>query len=203
MTAIFQEFSFSKENEIKIKKALTKYPQGRQASAVKLCLDLAQRQCGGWLPKAAIETVGHVLSMPLMKVYEVATFYTMFNLEPVGKHFIRICKTTPCWLRGSDDLIQTCRSKLGIGVGEMTADGLFSLGEVECLGACVNAPMAQIGDDYYEDLTTESMGQLIDDLKVGKALKPGPQNQRHSSEPITGLTCLSPTTPKKPKKEDK
>lgn len=202
MDTDFQNFSFTKENEIKIKKVLTKYPDGRQASAVKFCLDLAQRQCGGWLPKAAMETVAQTLAMPVMKVYEVATFYTMFNLEPVGKHFIRVCKTTPCWLRGSDDLTHTCKTKLGIDVGGMTPDGLFSLGEVECMGACVNAPMAQIGDAYYEDLTPESLGKIIDDLKAGKPLKPGPQSHRKASEPATGLTSLSDKPAKKSKKGD-
>lgn len=190
-------FSFTKENEIKIKKALKKYPEGRQASAVKYCLDLAQRQCGGWLPKSAIEAVAHTLAMPIMKVYEVATFYTMFNLKPVGKNFIRICKTTPCWLRGSDELLSVCKSKLGIDVGEMTLDGQFSLGEVECMGACVNAPMAQIGDAYFEDLTSEILDKMIDDLKAGKTLKSGPQNNRNSSEPFTGMTTLSRTEEKK------
>ena len=183
-------FEFSKENDAKIKKTIKKYPEGRQASAVKSLLDMAQRQNGGWLPKEAMDVVAERLDMPPMKVYEVATFYTMFNLEPIGKHHVKICGTTPCWLRGSDDLFAVCKSKLGVTDGQTSADGNFTVSEVECMGACVNAPMVQIGDDYLEDLDIESFGSIIDALQAGKKITPGPQIQRQKAAPASGLTSL-------------
>jgi NADH-quinone oxidoreductase subunit E len=162
-------FIFSDQNQQEIGVILQKYPLGRQASAVLPLLDLAQRQCSGWLPQAAIEAVAAILKMPAIRVYEVASFYTMFNLVPVGKHHIQLCRTTPCWLRGSEGIRSVCESHLGIKPGEVTPDGKFSLMEVECLGACVNAPMAQINDDYYENLTPESMKSILQNLATGKS----------------------------------
>lgn len=162
-------FVFSVQNQQEIGVILQKYPPGRQASAVLPLLDLAQRQCSGWLPQAAIEAVAAILKMPAIRVYEVASFYTMFNLVPVGKHHIQLCRTTPCWLRGSEGIQSVCESHLGIKPGEVTPDGKFSLMEVECLGACVNAPMVQINDDYYENLTPESMKSILQNLATGKS----------------------------------
>ncbi len=161
-------FLFTDHNQQEIELILQKYPPGRQASAILPLLDLAQRQCGGWLPQTAIETVAALLKIPAIHVYEVASFYTMFNLAPVGKHHIQLCRTTPCWLRGSEEIQSICESHLGIKAGEVTPDGKFSLIEVECLGACVNAPMAQINDDYYENLTPESIKTILQNLAIGK-----------------------------------
>jgi NADH-quinone oxidoreductase E subunit len=163
-------FVFTLENQKVVETVINKYPKGREASAILPLLDLAQRQCGGWLPKPAIEHVANLLNMPLIRAYEVATFYTMFNLKPVGKHHIQLCRTTPCWLRGSSDILKICESNLGIQAGEVTPDGKFSLIEVECLGACVHAPIAQINDDYYENLTPESMTTILKDLSSGKPI---------------------------------
>jgi len=183
-------FTFSAENLVRAKAIIAKYPAGRQASAVIPLLDIAQRQSGNWLPCAAMDYVADMLEMPRIKVYEVATFYTMFNKEPVGKNFIQVCTTTPCWLRGSADIMKKCHEKLGIGAGEATTDGKFSLMEVECLGACVNAPMVQINDDYYEDLTPEIMGKIIDDLAAGKNVSVGSQTGRRGSCAQNGPTSL-------------
>lgn len=161
-------FVFTPENQKKVDGILKKYPVGRQSSAVLPLMDLAQRQCGGWLPHAAIETIATLLKMPVIRAYEVASFYTMFNLSPVGKHHIQLCRTTPCWLRGSDEIQSVCESHLGIKPGEVTSDGKFSLREVECLGACVNAPVVQINDDYFENLTPESMKLILQNLATGK-----------------------------------
>ena len=151
-------FSFTPENLAKAKTFMAKYPPGKQASAVLPLLDLAQRQAGGWLPRAAMDHVAETLEMAPIRVYEVATFYTMFNLRPVGRYLLQACTTTPCWLRGSDAVIEACERKLGIGVGGTTPDGLFTLVEVECLGACVNAPILQVNDDFYEDLDGPATG---------------------------------------------
>lgn len=172
-------FAFTPENRQAVEGILQKYPEGRQASAILPLLDLAQRQCGGWLPKSAIEAVAHQLKMPLIRTYEVATFYTMFNLKPVGKHHIQLCRTTPCWLRGSAEIQSVCESHLGIKSGEVTSDGKFSLQEVECLGACVNAPVVQINDDYFEDLSPESMKDILQNLAIGK---PVPAKKTPSSK---------------------
>jgi NADH-quinone oxidoreductase E subunit len=177
-------FAFSPENVEKAKKLMARYPEGRQASALIPLLELAQRQHQGWLPRAAMETVALLLSMPFMRVLEVATFYTMFNLRPVGKHFVQVCTTTPCWLRGSDALIKVCREHLGIQQGETTEDGLFTLAEVECLGACANAPMVQINDDYFEDLDAASFEAVLDALGGGALLRPGSVKGRRASEPV-------------------
>lgn len=181
-------FAFTPENLEKAKATIAKYPAGRQQSAVMPLLALAQKQHDGWLPKAAMDYIAEMLGMPPVRVYEVASFYTMYNLHPVGKHVIEVCTTTPCWLRGSDAIVQACEKKLGIKLGQTTPDGKFTLREVECLGACVNAPMCQVnnaaGEHYYEDLTAETVGKILDTLAEGKQPKPGPQSGRKSSEPV-------------------
>jgi NADH-quinone oxidoreductase subunit E len=183
-------FAFTPENESRATKIVARYPEGRQGSAVLPLLDLAQRQIGGWLPKEAVEFVADRLGMPLIRVYEVVTFYSMFNLAPVGKYVINVCTTTPCALRGSGDIVDACKKRLGVGLDETTADGLFTVTEVECLGACVNAPMVAIGDDTYEDLDPAAMTRIIDMLARGETPKPGPQSERQGSEPKGGLTTL-------------
>jgi NADH-quinone oxidoreductase subunit E len=185
-----KNFSFTAENLSRAEKIIAKYPIGRQASAVLPLLDMAQRQSGNWLPQAAMDVVADMLEMPRIRVYEVASFYTMFNLKPVGENFVQVCTTTPCWLRGSDHIVGACKKKLGVGMNETTADGKFSLVEVECMGACVNAPMVQINDDYYEDLTPELMEKLIDTLKAGKKPEPGSQTGRRGSCAQNGPTSL-------------
>jgi NADH-quinone oxidoreductase E subunit len=185
------DFAFTEENLEKAQAILAKYPEDRQASGVLPLLHLAQRQNGGWLNQGALDYVAEFLRMPPIRVYEVATFYTMFNLRPVGRHHVQVCTNLPCWLRGSAEIIATCESRLGITVGGTTADGLFTLSEVECMGACVNAPMAQIGDDYYEDLSPESMAGILDALARGEQPKAGPQIGRRSCEPVGGLTSLT------------
>jgi NADH-quinone oxidoreductase subunit E len=174
---------------------LTRYPAGRQASASIPFLDLAQRQVGdmtdtqGWLPIPVIEFVARELDMPPVRVMEVASFFTMFNLVPVGKFHVQVCGTTPCMLRGSDAVLSAC-FKRGLKKGHTTADGLFTLTEVECLGACTNAPMVQINDDNYEDLTETSMKAILDALAMGQTPKPGPQVARQTSCPEGGPTTL-------------
>jgi NADH-quinone oxidoreductase E subunit len=179
-------FEFAAEEMARAQEIIAKYPVGCQQSAVLPLLDMAQRRAGGWLPRAAIEYVAEMLSMHPIKVYEVASFYTMFNLKPVGKHLVQVCTTTPCWLRGSDGIVSACKNKLGVDVGETTSDGKFTLVEVECLGACVNAPLVQINDDYYEDLTPELMENLLDQIDKGMELKVGSQTGRQCSAPKQG-----------------
>jgi NADH-quinone oxidoreductase subunit E len=185
-----KEFSFSKENLAWAKQQLTKYPEGRQQSAVIPLLWRAQEQVGGWLPEAAIRHVADLLGLAHIRALEVATFYTMFNLQPIGKFHVQLCGTTPCRLRGADGLEKLCHERIG-EQGEVTKDGKFSWVEVECLGACVNAPMAQINVDYYEDLTPETFGKVLDQLAAGKKPKPGPQVDRQLSAPIGGATTLT------------
>lgn len=192
-------FAFTKENLDRLKAIIARYPPGRQASAVLPALDLAQRQHGGWLPRAAMDHVAGVLGMAKIRVYEVATFYNMFNLAPVGRNHVQVCTTTPCWLRGSDGVLGTCEKVLGIATGGTTADGMFTLNEVECLGACVNAPMMKIGDRYYEDLDPETTERLLMALKAGKPVTPGPQSGRKASEPAPGLTTLTEVPPREAK----
>jgi NADH-quinone oxidoreductase E subunit len=179
-----ESFSFSSENRESVQAAIGKYPKGRQASAVMPLLDLAQRQNDGWLPRAAMDHVAELLGMPPIRVYEVATFYTMYNLKPVGKHHVQVCTNLPCWLRGSDDVVTTCRRVLGIDMGQTTEDGMFTLSEAECLGACSNAPMMQIGDDYYEDLDMGSTQVILTELKEGAVPEPGPRIGRRGAEPL-------------------
>jgi NADH-quinone oxidoreductase E subunit len=185
-----QEFIFTAENLSRAQEIIARYPTGRQQSAVMPLLMLAQKQSENWLPKSAMDTVAQMLDMPPIRVYEVASFYTMYNLEPVGRHMIEVCTTTPCWLRGSDQIVAACEKRLGVKIGETTKDGQFTLREAECLGACVNAPMCQIGEIFYEDLTPQSVVQLIDAISQGQEPKPGPQSGRKSSEPAGGLTSL-------------
>jgi NADH-quinone oxidoreductase subunit E len=183
-------FEFTPENRALADRIIAKYPAGRQASAVIPLLDVAQRQSGNWLPRAAMDHVADLLKMPRMRVYEVATFYTMFNLKPVGEHFVQVCTTTPCWLRGSEEVVKACERKLGIRLGETTPDGRFTVIEVECLGACVNAPMMQVGDDYYEDLTPERTEEILEMLARGEKPPAGSQAGRRTSMPATGPTTL-------------
>lgn len=185
-----EAFVFTAENVARAEKIIVKYPVGRQASAVIPLLELAQRQSGNWLPRAAMDYVAVLLGMPQARVYEVASFYTMFNLKPVGETVIQVCTCTPCWLRGSDEIVRVCTEKLGIGMNETTPDGKVTLREVECLGACVNAPVAQINDDYYEDLTVATMETVLDALKAGRKPAPGSQSGRQGSCPASGPTSL-------------
>ena len=183
-------FEFTPENLAWANAQIAKYPEGRQASAVIPLLWQAQKQHNYWLPKPAIEKVAEMLDMPFIRVLEIATFYTMFNLEPVGRFFIQMCGTTPCMLRGSDEI----KAVLARRVGEqkmVSADGNFAWLEVECLGACCNAPMVQINDDYYEDLTAENFEKLLDDLAGGRPVHVGSQMGRRSSEPAGKLTTLT------------
>ena len=154
-------------------------------------LDLAQRQHDGWLPQAAMNHVADILEIPRIRAYEVATFYTMYHLAPVGKHVVQVCTTTPCRLRGSDKVIESCRNKLGVGVGETSADKEFTLLEAECLGACVNAPVVWIDDDYFEDLNSESIEAILDKILRKEAVEPGSQIGRNGSAPIGEPTTLN------------
>lgn len=184
-------FEFSAENKAWADKIIARYPAGRQQSAIVPLLDIAQRQSGGWLPRAAMEYLADLLGMAVIRVYEVASFYTMFNMAPVGKHLVQVCTTTPCWLRGSDAVLAACKSRLGIDINQTTPDGQFSLMEVECLGACVNAPMIQVNDDFYEDLTAETTLKVLDALARGETPKTGPQIDRQTSCPEGGPTTLT------------
>ena len=176
-------FEWTKDSKDKIKKIISKYPNGREQSAVIPVLDLAQRQNKGWLTKSIIEKVATTLNMSFIRVMEVASFYSMFNLKPIGKNFVQICRTTPCWLRGSDDLLKVAKKVTGCELGETSTDNKFTLVEVECLGACCNAPMAQINDTYYEDLNSENFENLLNKLKNDNEIVNGSQIGRKSSEP--------------------
>ena len=181
-------FSFTADNATAAQAFIARYPESRQQSAVMPILDLAQRQNGGWLSSAAIAYVADLLAMPRIRVLEVASFYSMYHQKPVGKHVVGVCTTTPCWLRGATEILDTCRKTLGIDVGETTGDGLFTLIEVECLGACCNAPMLQINDDYYEDLDGDSTEKIFAALRRGETPKPGAPTGRRSSAPASGTT---------------
>ena len=188
-------FAFTAENMVWAKKTIGNYPAGKQASAVIALLWRAQEQNAGWLSKPAMEYVGKMLDMAFIRVYEVATFYTMFQLSPVGKKaHIQVCGTTPCMLRGAEDLKKVCQRKIHHDPHHLSADGNFSWEEAECLGACVNAPMVQIWKDTYEDLTKESFGKVLDGFASGNPPKPGPQIDRQFSAPVGGLTTLKETT---------
>jgi NADH-quinone oxidoreductase subunit E len=179
-----EHFTFTPENLEKAKALMANYPPGRQASAVIGVLDLAQRQ-HGWLPRAAMNEVARLLEMAPIRVYEIATFYTMFQLKPKGRYLLQVCTTTPCWLRGSDAVMKAC---------EEAVDGeTFSVQEVECLGACVNAPVVQINDDFYEDLDADSIKKVLDAFRRGETPKPGPQIDRQTSAPVGGPTTLTAT----------
>ncbi|ATE63143.1 complex I 24 kDa subunit family protein [Rhizorhabdus dicambivorans] len=188
-------FAWTPENAEQAKKIIARYPPGRQQSAVMPLLDLAQRQVGaetqtqGWLPIPVMEYIGQQLGMAYIRVLEVASFYTMYNLAPVGRYHVQVCGTTPCMLRGSDDVLDACYKK-GLKKGATTADGLFTLTEVECLGACANAPMVQINDDNYEDLTFETTTAILEALAKGESPRVGPQIDRQTSCPEGGPTTL-------------
>lgn len=189
-------FEFTSENKAKADKHIAKYPEGRQRSAVMPLLDLAQRQVGeetdtqGWLPLPVIEYVADYLDMPVIRVLEVATFYFMYNMKPVGKYHVQVCGTTPCMLRGSDDIISACKAR-GMKKGEVSEDGLWTFTEVECMGNCATAPMVQINDDNYEDLTVDRLDAVLDALAKGEQPKAGTQEPgRHTSEPKAGPTSL-------------
>ena len=179
-----EAFAFTAENRAKADAIIKKYPPGRQASAVLALLDLAQRQNANWLPRPAMDHVAELLDMAPIRVYEVATFYSMFNLAPVGRHHVRICTTTPCQLRGAMDVVKACEAALGVSLSETTRDGQFTLAEVECLGACVNAPVVWVGDDYYEDVDPDAAKRILDALKRGETPKPASQIGRRGSAPV-------------------
>jgi NADH-quinone oxidoreductase subunit E len=184
-------FAFSAENAQWARTTIAKYPPGRQASAVISLLWRGQEQ-EGWVSHPMVESVAKMLSMPFIRVLEVATFYTMFNLEPVGTFLVQVCTTTPCWLRGSDAVVAACKKHIHPHPHTVSEDGKFSWMEVECLGACVNAPMLQIDKDFYEDIDGPATERLIADLRAGKTIKPGPQiDRRVSSEPEGGATTLT------------
>ena len=196
LRARWGSFAFTDEVKDKADWHIRKYPEGRQKSAVMPLLDLAQRQVGeetntqGWLPLPVVEYVAQYLGMPVIRVLEVATFYTMYNLGPVGKFHVQVCGTTPCMLRGSDDILNAC-AKRGMKKGHTTDDGLWTLTEVECMGNCATAPMVQINDDNYEDLTTERFDAVLDALAAGESPKAGTQEPgRHTSEPSGGPSTL-------------
>ena len=184
-------FEFSEKNLEISKKIIDKYPKGKQSSAVMALLYLAQRQNQNWIPLAAMKYIGKILSMPYIKVYEVATFYSMYNLKPVGKYFYQICTTTPCMLRGSDKLVEACKEKISENQNEISNDGNCSWVEVECLGACVNAPMAQINDDYFEDLNKQKLIEIIEQTKNNIKPRAGSYKGRLNSAPDNNRTTLN------------
>ena len=189
MSSTPTSFAFTEENLAKAKVIIARYPEGRQQSAVMPLLDIAQRQ-EGWLSQPAIEAVAAMLDMAPIRVQEVATFYTMYNLRPMGRHHVQVCTNICCLLRGSDGIAESVKATLGVEFGETTPDNNFTLSEVECLGACTNAPMMQIDDDFYEDLTPETARAVLDLLKAGGSPKTGPQNGRQFSAPLGGPTTL-------------
>jgi len=184
------EFKFTSDNLEKAKKIIKKYPNGKQQSAVMPFLYLAQKQNNNWIPLAAIKYIGKLLEMPYIKVYEVATFYTMYNLTPVGHHFIQICTTTPCMIRGAYELVEACKEKISPNENELSKDKKCSWIEVECLGACVNAPMMQINDDYYEDLDKEKTLKILNQILKGETPKPGSYRGRINNEPENNRKTL-------------
>lgn len=201
LTADYQPESFSFKDQKKVDDILGRYPKGMQRSAIMPLLDLAQREVaeeganadpvyGGWIPREAMNEIANIVDQPKVRVYEVATFYSMYNLAPVGKYLVQLCTTTPCWLCGSADIVKACEKHLGIHIGETTKDGLFTIVEVECLGACVNAPMVQINDDYYEDLTSETMKEVLDLLAEDMKPQIGSQKGRKASMALSGPTSL-------------
>lgn len=190
-------FAFDAESEAEIAKTIAKYPTGKQASAVIPALYIVQRQMkrqtgSAWVPVKAMDTVAERLGMPAIRVYEVATFYFMFNTKPIGKYHLQVCTTTPCWLRGSDEITSACRHETGIhGWGETSDDGMFTMTEVECLGACVNAPILQVDDDFYEDMDAEKVKELLAALRRGERPKPGSMAGRQTSAPEGGPNTLT------------
>lgn len=201
LNAAYQPEIFSFRDQEAVRDILGRYPEGRERSAIMPLLDLAQRQVaedgaaaspahGGWIPRAAMDEIARIVSVSPIKVYEVVTFYSMYNIEPVGKYLVQLCTTTPCMLCGSDEIVKACQGRLGIGMGETTGDGKFSLMEVECLGACVNAPMVQVNDDFYEDLTPQRMVEILDLLEKDKEVPAGSQTGRLNSQALGGGTTL-------------
>jgi NADH-quinone oxidoreductase subunit E len=190
-------FEFDAESEAQIAKILPRYPAGKQASAVMPLLYVAQKQMGrltgsAWVPRVAMDVIGARLGMAPMRVYEVATFYFMYNTKPIGRFHLQVCGTTPCWLRGSDDVLRACKDAGHLkGYGDTSADGNFTLTEVECLGGCVNAPILQVDDDYYEDMDYDSTVKLIEALKRGERPKPGSMIGRQTSAPVGGPQVLN------------
>ena len=183
-----EKFEFTKKNLEEVDKIFAKYPDEQKVSAVMPLLDLAMRQIGGWITESAMRYISNLINVPYIRVYEVASFYSMFNLDPIGKNFIQVCTTTSCWLRGSDDILKLCKKHLCIENNQTTKDGLFTLKEVECLGACVNAPMIQINDNYYEELNKDSLLNILNKLKEGKEVNIGPQTKkRKGAEPINSV----------------
>jgi NADH-quinone oxidoreductase subunit E len=199
-TAEFEQpahFAFDAESEKEIAWHVAKYPHGKQASAVIPVLYIAQEQMkrltgSAWVPRAAMDATAHRLGMAPIRVYEVATFYFMFNLKPVGKYHLQVCTTTPCWLRGSDDVTAACKAHTGIkAFGETSEDGMFTMTEVECIGACVNAPILQVDNDFYEDMDAERVKQLLDALRRGERPAPGSMTGRQTSAPEGGPNTLT------------
>jgi NADH-quinone oxidoreductase subunit E len=192
--ADFADFAWTEANAREAERIVSRYPKGREAAAIMPLLWLAQYQMRdetgiAWLPLSAIEYVAAQIGMPKIRALEVATFYTMFNLKPIGRFHVQVCGTTPCWLRGSDEVFRACHDH-GLRKGETTEDGLFTLSEVECLGACANAPVVQVNDDNFEDLGYETMAAILDDLAAGRTPKPGSQIGRTASCPEGGPTTL-------------
>jgi NADH-quinone oxidoreductase E subunit len=183
-------FAFTGANRTEAHQILARYPESGKQSAILPLLHLAQDQHGGWLPQAALDYLAEFLGIPKIRVYEVATFYDMYNTVPVGRIQVRVCTTTPCWLCGSDDVVRACKDTLGVGIGESTPDGRFFLREFECLGACANAPVLWIDDDFYEDIDYAGTKAVLEALMRGEQPKPGPQNGRTTSEPRGGKTTL-------------
>ena len=183
-----KEFKFSNENLKKAEEILRKYPKKNKKSAVMPFLYLAQMQNSNWIPLAAMKYIANYLSMPYISVYEVATFYTMYNLAPVGKHFVQVCTTTPCLIRGADKIVKLCKEKISPNANEISKKGNCSWMEVECLGACVNAPMMQLNDAYYEDLDEKSTKEILDSLINDKPLKPGSYRSRNSTAPEKNMS---------------
>ena len=183
-------FEFSATNQKRIEEILKKYPPERKKSAVMPLLDLAQRQHDNWIPNAAIKKIGEILEVPQIKVYEVATFYTMYNLAPVGKYFVQVCTTSPCMIRGSGKIVNLCKKFISEKEGKLSEDKKTSWIEVECLGACVSAPMMQINDDFYEDLTEETATKIFEGIKIDKLPNPGSQKGRVGFEPNKRLTLV-------------
>ena len=185
-----ENFEFNQESLEQAKKIISKYPEGKQQSAVMALLYIAQKQNNNWIPLSAMKYIGKLLDMPYIKVYEVATFYTMYNLTPVGKNFIQICTTTPCMIRGAYKLVEACKEKISEKENELSKDKSCSWMEVECLGACVNAPMMQINNDYYEDLDKEKTLKILDEILSGKVPKPGSYRGRLNTEPENNRKTL-------------
>ena len=183
-------FEFNEQSMQVAEKIITNYPEGKQQSAVMALLYIAQRQNNNWIPLAAMKYIAKFLDMPYIKVYEVATFYTMYNLAPVGQYYFQVCTTTPCMLRGAYKLVDVCKKKISENENEISKDGKMSWIEVECLGACVNAPMMQINDDYFEDLDEKKLENLIELIKQNKTIKPGSYRGRKSSEPENNRNSL-------------